>query len=720
MTTSVIDFDTRVAITVHGAYLSAAGVLLTDPIVHISEVTAYTAAAMTSATNREVSTTISTRRLVSTERKVFTAHPIFDETFRLVLPHSRDKSVTAHDNTAVVNRYLVVEVEGIDGEFLGQAVCPFALTAPSRGSSKRLMLLPRNAGNRTDALFKADAARLEAMALDDFGNISVSYDVTLAPHGGVLLGASPSQQAPMPLPIGLVVKATWLTNASSASALGNKFSTFVEFGTDNRAAVEPNKAAYITLHQAPSIAIFSCVSQKGSHGQPQIARITVPMQPAIPAFIDRDVSWCYPVHSTEGMDWGVIMITMRLLQKPMTEFELGALSAQGIAAAGASVWQSPLPDCPKNAVGLPVKWEGDSHIAMAKGRRWRRDVVMSAKAMPEHVRHIFEATLRRVEIDSGVTELIASFFNKPFETVSPAEMRELLIAMSFACLPLSEALKFSFAVMRSKVPNALTESDIVFILEHCLAPYTLDMPRTEIERRVHDLFSMASEPYISYDQYVEYFVKNDVLWYECGVMVEHGSEIRAQSSHGGGRQPSYGSSAAAASVNTSTGGNNNATGALDASSGSVWRTFTVRVMKTGRAFNVTAHINDIVADVMTMVEPSSTIAAYRQAWVYEGLPIDARRSIGSVLPVTPTGDVSIIERDESVLLVLVHREKNKRWEHRFPLSDKVLKLRAHVQQKTMIPLSRCVMRYAGNVMWDRHLLEHYKLSDGAIIEISTQ
>eukprot|EP00759_Apiculatamorpha_spiralis_P025489 PhF_6_TR28760/c0_g1_i1/m.42170 len=156
MTTSVIDFDTRVAITVHGAYLSAAGVLLSDPIVHISEVTAHTAAAMTSATNREVSTTMATRRLVSTERKVFTAHPVFDETFRLVLPHTREKSAVANDSTTVVNRYLVLEIEGADGEFLGQAVCPFALTAPSRGSNKRLMLLPRNAGSRTDALFKVD------------------------------------------------------------------------------------------------------------------------------------------------------------------------------------------------------------------------------------------------------------------------------------------------------------------------------------------------------------------------------------------------------------------------------------------------------------------------------------------------------------------------------------------------------------------------------------
>lgn len=725
MTTSIIDFDTRVAVTVHSASLAATGVLLSDPIVHISEVTAYTTAAMVSATQREVSTTMTTRRLVSTERKVFTAHPVFDETFRLVLPHNREKGLQGDGSTTVINRYLAIDVEGADGEFLGQAVCPFALTAPSRGSNRRLMLLPRNAGSRNDALFKADAAKLENMALDDFGHLAISFDVSLAPHGGVMLGrgaALVAQQAPMPMPIGAVVKAVWLTNASSATCLGNKFTTYVEFGPETRAVIDAPKASYLTLQQAPQSAVFSCVTQKGAHGPPQIARIVVPMQPATSAFMDRDVNWCYPVYSAEGADWGVIMITLRLTQKPITEYELSAMEAQS-SVATTSVWQRPYPDCPPNALGLPLRWESDTHVARSDQRRWRRDCVMGAKPSPEHVRHIFEATLGRVELDAGVTQLISAFFgNKPHNLVQPAEMRELLVAMAFCCMGLPEALKFSFAVMRSKMPNSLTEAEIAFILEHCLAPNTLDMPRLEIDRRVRDLFSLgaADTGYVSYNDFVEYFVQNDVLWYECGVTVEHGSEVRAQSTHGGrGRSGGVGSAAGnAANANATAPINTSGAGAADAAS--VWRTFTVRVIKTGRAFNVTAHVNDIVADVMTMVEASSTIQAYRQAWVYEGLPIDSRRSIGSVLPLTPSGDVSIMERDESVLLVLVHREKNKRWEHRFPLSDKVLKLRAHVQQKTMIPLSRCVMRYAGNVMWDRHLLEHYKLSDGAIIEISTQ
>ena len=769
MTTAVIDFDTRVAITIHGASLAGTGVLLADPIVHISEVTAYTTAAMTSATERQVSTTMASRRLVSTERKVFTAHPIYDETFRLVLPHNRGLPPVggaAADGSgatpAVVNRYLTLDVEGADGEFLGQAVCPFVLSAPSRGSTRRLMLLPRNAGSRSDALFRADAAKLEAMALDDFGHLTISFDVTLAPHGGVLLapsrglgapadGSAPPppptmvpSNAPMPLPIGVIVRAMWLTNASSATCLGNTFSTFVEFGPDARAAIDTPKPCYLALQQAPHSAIFSCVTQKGAHGAPQTARVVVPMQPATAAFMDRDVCWCYPVHSSDGgQDWGVLMLTIRLVPKPVSEYELaaaGASSVAGPSTASATVWQRPFPECPPNALGVPLRWESDAHVARSDQRRWRRDCVLGARPSPEHVRHIFEATLGRVEMDTGVVQLITAFFgNRPAggagtgggvagTGVSPAEMRELLIAMAFACMPLHAALKFCFAVMRSRMPNALVAAEIAFILEHCLAPFTLDMPRAEVDRRVSDLFSLAGEgQYISYADYVEFFVHNDVLWYECGVTVEHGTEVRAQSAHGGRAASSAGgigvgaNSAAAASSSTATatataGGPSSATVA----GGVEWRTFTVRVLKTGRAFNVTAHTNDIIADVMGMVEASAGVAAHRQAWAYEGLPVDARRTVGAVLPQTPSGDVSIAERDESVLLVLVHREKGKRWEHRFPLSDKVLKLRAHVQQRTMIPLSRCVMRYAGNLMWDRHLLEHYKLSDGAIIEISTQ
>ena len=108
-------------------------------------------------------------------------------------------------------------------------------------------------------------------------------------------------------------------------------------------------------------------------------------------------------------------------------------------------------------------------------------------------------------------------------------------------------------------------------------------------------------------------------------------------------------------------------------------------------------------------------------WAANGLTVDSRKSIGSIFAVkSPAAEVSIAEKEDTVLLTLVHREKSKKWEMRFPVGDKVLKLRAHVQQRIMIPLSRCVLKYAGQPMWDRHSLDHYNLTDGCIVEVSQE
>ena len=441
--------------------------------------------------------------------------------------------------------------------------------------------------------------------------------------------------------------------------------------------------------------------------------------------MDRDVSWSYPVHAAaDGVDWGVLLLSIRLTPKPIDVQQQLANASPAPSADG-----RPHPDCPLGPSGMTLRWEGDAHIARSTERRWRRDCISEAKPTKEHLRHVFEASLQRVEMDAAVHPLVSAFFNRPFGEVTPTLMRELIIAMAFHCMPLSDALKFCFAVMRSDSPIAIGSGDVAYILEHSLAPRTLDMPVSEVQRRAREIFG-ADTHQVTYEQFCTYFVKNDTLWYDCGVVVEHGTEIRAQSAKG---IPKHGGEGAAVdsgrvgSGSVSTHANPNASlqgGAAAADqpqTGAQWRTFTVRVIKTGRSFNVTAHVSDVVRDVMSMVEGTTNVAAHRQHWTYEGLPIDPRRNIGSVLPaLVPSGDITIAEKEESIMLVLVFRDKNKRWEHRAPISEKVLKLRAHVQQRTMIPLSRCVLRYAGNVMWDRHALDHYKLTDGAIIEISVE
>lgn len=731
MTSSSIDFDLRVALTVHGGFLAAAGVLLTDPVVHVSELTVRTG---NQNGGKEVTTTMDTRRLGTSDRRVFTAHPTFEETFRLVLPHLRGAG-----SASAVTRHLVLDVEGSNGEFLGQAICPFPLSTPSRGTNRRLMLQPRNHltanGSNIDALFQEDVAQLETLNLDDFGHLTISFDVSMAPRGGVILPSPASNVAPMPLPVGAVVQAVWLTNASSASCLGNLFSTFVEFSPEERFPVEYGKPAYITVNSPPQSVCFTCATRRGAHGEPQLARVIAPLQPPTPAFMDRDVCWSFPVNAiADGADWGVLLLSIRLTSKPIDVQHQLANASPAPSADG-----RPHPDCPLGPAGMVLRWESDGHIARSTERRWRRDCVTEARPTREHVRHVFEASLQRINMDPSIHPLASAFFNRPFGEVTTLMMRELIIAMTFQCLPLADALKFCFAVMRSDSPVAITVADIVFILEHSLAPRTLDMPASEINRRVCEIFG-SNHQQVTYEQFITYFAKNDTLWYDCGVVVEHGTEIRAQSARG---VPKHSSDAPTASGPTTThqvveGRVGNPNASLNVSgqhhvnpssgaptnqdqTGSQWRTFTVRVIKTGRCFNVTAHITDVVRDVMAMVEATTNVAAHRQHWTYEGLPVDPRRTVGSVLPtVVPTGDISIAEKEESILLVLVFRDKNKRWEHRAPVSEKVLKLRAHVQQRTMIPLSRCVLRYAGNVMWDRHALDHYKLTDGSIIEITVE
>eukprot|EP00758_Cryptobia_borreli_P009352 Tbor_TRINITY_DN5473_c0_g1::TRINITY_DN5473_c0_g1_i1::g.25404::m.25404 len=718
MTTSVIDFDSRIFLTIQSGFLSTAGVMLADPIVHISEVTAYTS--LSSAT-KEVVTTLESNRLASTSRKVCTAHPVFDEVIRIVVPYKRLVQCNSDQGKDKITSqlFLVFDVEGSNGEFLGQAVGPFSLSQPSRQQSRRLMLQPRNAAfsNAGDVLFKRDIQQLESMALDDFGHLLISYDVALAPHGGVIF-PTPVEGSPvpshMPFPIGCLVKATWLTNATSATSMGSVFSTYVELTPGVRVPIDGCHPVYAALAVVQPTLTFICTSQKGAHGDPRSATVIVPLQPPTSAFMNRDVNWCHPVYENDnGSDCGVIMVTLRLTPKPLEEKDI----IQAGSGAGPSDWGRPNPDCPLGANGNVIVWEGDSHVAMSVDRRWKRDCILEAHPSPEHIRHVFEACLGRVEMDPLLLPLISAFFNRPYADVSPAEMRTLLIGMSFATLSLPEALKFVFAVVRTTMPNSITVEDVVYIVHHCLASRTLDMTPEEIRRRVHDIFGAGAHSPVTFDQYVTFVVKNDCFWYDMGVAVEHGDDIRAQSSRGN-RQ---------AGVNISTNGEINRDSRDDherisasKKNSSEWRNFTIRVAKTGRAFNVTAHRDDLVSDVMVMVEPNVSVPAFRQSWTYETLAVDPRRNIGAVIPVIPNGEVSVSEKEESVLLILVHREKNRRWEHRFPLGEKVLKLRSYVQQKTMTPLSRCALTYAGNPMWDRHLLGHYKLMDGAVIEITTE
>lgn len=112
-----------------------------------------------------------------------------------------------------------------------------------------------------------------------------------------------------------------------------------------------------------------------------------------------------------------------------------------------------------------------------------------------------------------------------------------------------------------------------------------------------------------------------------------------------------------------------------------------------------------------------------------GLP-PALRSAPSVPSYGGAGgngqEVWIYEAEETVLLRFHVKDRlhsKKDWQERVPKTEKVLKLRAAVQRKTLIPLSRCtlsVKRDDGSALTlqDRHTVGYYHLVSGDVVEVT--
>lgn len=173
----------------------------------------------------------------------------------------------------------------------------------------------------------------------------------------------------------------------------------------------------------------------------------------------------------------------------------------------------------------------------------------------------------------------------------------------------------------------------------------------------------------------------------------------------------------------------------------VWRTFVIRVCDgtIPKAFSVTAHADDKIKDVMKMVEESAGIKAECQQWKLNNeivlapiltigsTPLGIEPSIktsketGAALPMS---EVWIYEMEENVVIRFFFKEKNKHWNQRFPVKEKVLQVRASVQRQTLIPLSRCTLRLVRNgralPLQDRHTLSHYSPQSNDLIEVTQE
>ncbi|EKG07836.1 hypothetical protein TCSYLVIO_001033 [Trypanosoma cruzi] len=787
-----IEFDSNVELTIHGAFLPTARLLQCDPVAHVSVSTlrkkmSVRGASCVSVGGKEVATnTVATEHHVaSTRRQYFTSKPAFNEMVRFVVPGTRvhlpverlsrvgvqkqpGVSTDDMDGEQGVEQRVLITLEDAHGGAYGQAVCPFFLHAPSSSTQPvRIMLQPRNAHDKFDLLFKKDVATLAKHGVDDFGFVTISWKISLSPHGGALITASPTSVDQPTLPVGLVLRATWLVPGHTYQR-GTQYTTSVEFGSQDRFVFDGANPLFLTIQNATQLerAIFHCTIQNVmNHANSHDVVTALPIQPMASFAMERDVWWTTAVRAASGTDLGLLIASIRLVRRPLggetpmcTEERCSLINDPAHQAQYAHVardWGRPPPDVPSGAY-QPIFWESDQHIARANERRWRRDRIVEANPSMEHVRHLLDVIMGRATLDPGVARVVSVFFNQKSSGFSPQELMQFLITCAFhvkGMTPL-EAARFCFFALRRDMEHAIARDDVIFMLEHSLIEHTIEMPEMELRRRVVEIFGDTT--YVIFDDFVRYFIHNYAMWYAFGVPVTVSGE---RSGRGGDVAPQLNptltllkadgepnakaraptaattvstSGAAPASASTSTTAATPAAAITTAKTQktapqdeSVWRTFIARVQHGNKAFSVTAHVNDTIFDVMVMVQNSTGIRAACQEWRAGNVALDPKCRLGS----TELGlggnevaapEVIIIARDEAVRLVMVYKEKGFRWEVRLPSSERVLKLRALVQHKTMIPLTRCVLRAHGSCLMDRHPLAHYNLQDGDVVTITQE
>lgn len=839
-----VRFDSHVRLTLHQAFLSTAGVLLADPVARVHVVTVKTAhTAPPSATGGRgaaadgIRTVLSAREVAKSAPRFFTAHPTFDETFTFSVTESSALTALAgpgnagsaaataqeckklSDGESVVD-YVVITMESADGTaFYGEAYAPFSPHCASAVPAEhpvRVMLAPRNAQNTADPLFAQDNAVLAAKFLDDFGFVTLSWEVTVVPLGGALVGgpATPGATAELstssaPFPVGLALRATWLARAA-AYVRGAEYTTSVEFGGKDRFLFsDPMQPLCLTLQSGSADlrrAVFHCAVQSVVEpAKSHDVAVPLPLPPlSVAAARNRDVRWVAPVRTAAGVDLGLLLVTMRVSSKPLAADaprcpvasceQINDPLHQETCQHVAQLWGKPAPPQTPPGAYQPIAWESQRHVTEAGERHWKRQCVVDAQPTPEHVRHLFDVLMGRASLDVGVARVAASFSTKSPAEVTAGDLRELMVGFAFHATPLTvlEAARFCFVALRRDVADAVAAEEVQYIVDHCLLEKTIDMPAGERRRWVTDLFSDVST--VSYQDYTTYVLRNHAFWAALGVPL-----TVAESASSGQRQhaalhrppgvggvvfdvaalapPSRAPAAPAArsaspgapAVAASSHGAALALAAAlaDPASSNVWRTFVVRLAQTPqRAFSVTAHAADRVSDVMAMVEGSTSISATRQEWrivtaaagggvpdssaasvAAAQKPLDPSTLVGSTtlgLPSALRSSVSVpslsdkaggtvaevwaYEAEESVHLRFHVRDRSstkRDWQERFPTKEKVLKVRAAVQHKTLIPLSRCRLTLrrgdgSSQTLQDRHTLAHYHLVSGDVVEVAQE
>ncbi|KAK7197885.1 hypothetical protein NESM_000742800 [Novymonas esmeraldas] len=805
LTPLAVRFDSNVRLTLHHAFLTTAGVLLCDPVARVHVVTVKT---RRTASLDGTHTVLNSREVARSKPCYFTAHPTFNETFTFTVAETSaltslaapGKGEERHGGAESVVDYVVVTIEAADGSaFYGEAYAPFSPHCTSSAPATnpvRVMLAPRNAQDTTDALFVMDNALLEAKRLDDFGFVAMSWEVSVLPHGGALVGAEatpalPPSPTPAPFPVGLTLRATWLARAA-AYVRGAQYTTSVEFGGQDRfilPASQQQQPLCLTLQGSAAEAelrraIFHCsvqsvVDPAASHD----VAVPLPLPPLTSAAArDRDVRWTAPVRSPNGVDLGLLLVSMRVSSKPLSADAPRCPDAdeacqrvndpvyQEQYQVSAQLWGKPEPPLAPPGAYQPIAWESHEHVSEAAQRQWKRQCILDAQPSVEHVRHIFDVLMGRASLDSGVARVAATFGNKSPAEVRAGDLRELMVGCAFhvAQLSVQGAARFCFVALRRDVEDTVVVEEVQYMVDHCLLEKTIEVPAGERKRWVADLFGSAAA--VSYRDFTKYLLHNYAFWAALGVpLTVAESTSNTQRHHAALLQP-CGSGAVvldvaglpqplratpAAPAASATAMALASALAADPTSSSVWRTFVVRVAQAPqKAFSVTAHAADRISDVMAMVEGSTGIPAARQEWRVAstgedsaGAPPTAAQKV--LDPATLVGSTTLglasalrstaapssgggaqevwVYAAEETIQVRFHvndrHYTKKDWQERLPVKEKVLRVRAAVQRRTLIPLSRCTLTVkhgdgTATTLLDRHTLGHYHLVSGAVIEVT--
>jgi hypothetical protein len=573
--------------------------------------------------------------------------------------------------------HLVIDVEdAITGRFLGRG--RLSLCRGPDESSFQVMLEPRF--DATGSPLAEDQELLSRYIVDDFGYICGRVrcaKVPSAPPGTLV--AHPQAMLPpnVRYPIGCALRVTWLSNDAD---LG-RFALQAVFGKSGQFTVSGANTLFVSVGSVDDCVVtLQATHVVGATGHTLSAQFRLPLH-----LIGVQALLAVPIESDKSTLQGLLLVTLALTATPDIP----------PAPVSRDFGRAP-PDVPA-ALFHPPAWESEEHVARSTERRWRKSVLLEAAPQQEHIRHVFDAVAGRTELSPSLLPLLRAFFNLPNDAAPmTCDLRQLLVGMAFTSQTLDPRDAALFVFDAVSTAGKLTANDLAFVLEHTLLPKTLDCTTSEIQAMSADILTSyaALLPHTQVGLTIETFDtavgRNLALWHRLGAPIE------ATSFATSGLQ---------------------SFGAMDESD--TWRHMIVRTASTNLAFAVTSHKDDTFKRVAKQIEEAVGIPQARQRMLHDRSVVDMECRVGVLIAPSaqPVQQLLISEMEDTITITCVYRAKAFKWDVRIDPAEKVLRLRALVQQKTNVPLSRIELYFGEQQLWDRHPLNHYGIYEGCIIDV---